>query len=93
MFKTKKIGEFDNALTENHRVHYSRYVVSWLKAVLEHKDILTACNSVEIIFGNDFIDWLTSVGLTEDEIRFIRIIAMDGKLELEESASAWIQNL
>ena len=90
--RTHKVKDFENAKTQELEVHYSRYIVSWLKEVMKHTDILTACNRTEIIFGNDFECWLESVGCTDEEIDHIKLMATNGKLELERSAAAFIRS-
>lgn len=64
-------------------VHETRYIASWVKA----GGILSD--------GKDyryFRKWLISLGLTEDEARHIANLAANGKLELENSAEAFIKN-
>jgi hypothetical protein len=90
---TKTVKDFDNVLTEVGGIHYSRYIVSWLKRVLRHKDILMECNYIDVIFGDDFVDWLASEGLTEEEIDRVKWMATNGKMELETSANKFINNL
>lgn len=61
-------------------IHYTRYMMSWI-------------NSGGTSFGANFEDWLRSEQLTEEEIHDIKEIAMNGKLELEVNARAFIKNL
>lgn len=68
---------FENKLSETHEIHYSRYIASWI-------------NEGGHTFGKFFIEWLKSIGLTETEIRDIRNLATDGKLELEASAKKYV---
>lgn len=42
---------------------------------------------------NDFRKWLSSIGLSEDEIHYIAILAGNGKLELESSAKEFLKNI
>ena len=39
-----------------------------------------------------FIDWLQSVGLTEDEAWFVANLATCGKFELQKNAVDWLRN-
>ena len=59
-------------------IHYSRYIMSWLNAGGEY-------------FGTKFEEWLRSEQLTDDEIRDIKEMAMNGKFELEQNARAFIK--
>lgn len=74
---------FENKLIRG--IHATRYIVSWMK-VGGH-------------FGRrdrgrfDFRDWLESLGLTEDEVRYIYNLAENGKLELQNSAKAFMDEL
>ena len=58
-------------------IHESRYIASWLN------------EGGEIYYGKgegSFYQWLLSLGLTEEEAIHIRNLALNGKLELENSA-------
>lgn len=74
---------FENKLISG--IHATRYIASWMK-VGGH-------------FGRrdggrfDFRDWLESLGLTEDEVRYIYNLADNGKLELQSSAKAFMDEL
>lgn len=64
-------------------VHETRYIASWVKA------------GGVLRYGKDyryFRKWLISLGLTEDEANHIANLATNGKLELESSAKAFIEN-
>lgn len=74
---------FENKLIRE--VHVSRYIASWI-------------NSGGDLSRNtggrfDFADWLESLGLDKDEIRYICNYADNGRLELQESAKAFIRAL
>lgn len=82
--RTNKVHDFENARTEAHEVYYSRYIASWYIAGgrFDHlRDIL------------NFKDWLRTIGLTEDEVAAVATIASCGKLELEQSARAYLNEL
>lgn len=79
---TEKVRDFDNAKTEKHNVHYSRYIASWINA---GGDLSTLDGWYSFAF------WLDTLGLTADEIYHIRVMATNGKLELENSAKEFIK--
>lgn len=84
----KRIKPFENALTEAHKIHYSRYIASWLRIYVKSHDI----TSIEAIYDENFIDWLINTGITEDEAWTIREMAVCGKMELEADASNFSKN-
>lgn len=95
MMFNRKAYSFENKVTEEHKIHYSRYIASWLKIVLktdliEKKKYCIGHYHIETVFGDDFGDWLKQLGLNEDEIREIKELATNGKLELEDSAYDYI---
>ncbi len=69
---------FENKLYKG--IHATRYIASWR-------------NAGGRWFAYEFRDWLRSLGLTDDEIREIWNIAVNGKLELENSAERFIKEL
>lgn len=73
---------FENKLFND--IHASRYIASWQNAG-------GALYYVEDV--DNFCGWLLSLGLNEDEVRHIRHLATNGKLELEKSAEKYIQEL
>lgn len=80
--RNKNVNDFDNAKTEKHDVHYSRYIASWINA---GGDLSTLDGWYSFAF------WLNDLGLTDDEIYHIRVMATNGKLELENSAREFIK--
>ena len=98
--RTKNTVEFENAKTDAHEVHYTRYIVSWVKEYLKlyqeervslQDHPVHRARGVHGIFGSEFKDWLRSLDLTEDEIDDIYLIATNGKMELEASALMYIK--
>ncbi len=59
-------------------VHYSRYIASWL-------------NKGGQEFSDEFVDWLKSLGASEDEVSRIKLMATCGKMELEIAATSYIK--
>lgn len=73
-------NNFENAETHN-GIYYSRYIVSWRNA------------GGEITPYGLFDRWLREVEkLTDEEIRDIYNLATNGKLELQESAKAFMRS-
>ena len=73
-------GDFENAKTRN-GIYYSRYIASWQNA------------GGEIAPYGLFERWLREVEkLTDEEISDIYILATNGKLELQESARAFMRS-
>ena len=80
--RERKIASFENAITEAHNIHLSRYGASWINAggtFRTGRDI------------RNFRNWLESLELTEDEIVAAVEIATTGKLELEASAEEFMK--
>lgn len=73
IFIKEEITMLENKKTQFGGIHYSRYIMSW-----RH----TGCD----YFGEEFEEWLRSEKCSEDEIRDIMEMALNGKLELERSA-------
>lgn len=63
----------ENKKTKNQGVHYSRYIISWIKGGGYKK----------YHFMSEFEDWLRKNECTEDEIHDICEMARMGKIELE----------
>ena len=62
-------------------IHATRYIVSWVRMggkLRYGKDI------------EDFCNWLSSIGLSEEEVNYIELLATNGKMELEVSAKAFL---
>lgn len=84
MRRANKVAAFENAKTEEHEIHYSRYIASWLIAGGHFNNLTDTLN---------FKEWLRSMGLSEDEVQAIADMAVCGKLELENSARAFIKEM
>ena len=82
-----------NGCVKKTKIRYTRYIATWLRTVLMHEDILKACNDITIIYGDDFKDWLKSEGATDQEVWEIKLLAIYGSRDLQESAEAWISKL
>lgn len=80
--KTRKVTEFENAKTEEHEIHYSRYIASWYNVGGRFDTFQDRFN---------FYNWLESIGVNEDEAYDMWKMATCGKLELEESAKSFIE--
>lgn len=79
--------EFENVIING--IHISRYVASWVKAggTFERLVVRNSDGKIKNISrGEEFMDWLKFIGLTEEEARRCRNFAVNGKLELETSA-------
>ena len=83
--------EFENCLV--HGIHKSRYVASWVKSGggLDYEVVKDSTEDIDIVNCGKFMRWLQSLGLTEEEARDVRNYAENGKLELEESAKAFLK--
>lgn len=64
-------------------IHYSRFIASWTRS----------CRNlgIPVYFSGRFNEWLRSLGLPEDTVREIVIMADNGKLELETSATKFLE--
>lgn len=82
--RANKVDAFENAKTEKHEINYSRYIASWYKAGGQFRHLTDTL---------DFKDWLRSMDLSEDEVQAIANMAVCGKLELEDSAKAFIEKM
>lgn len=68
----------------NNYTYATRYIASWLREggkLRTGKDV------------GDFCRWLSSMGLSEDEVRHIKFLAENGKMELEDSARKFLAEL
>lgn len=61
---------FENKIAST-GIHYSRYIASWTKNIRRQ------------LYGEKFREWLSKLGLTEEEQRDIYDQATNGKMELE----------
>ncbi|MBR6289249.1 MAG: hypothetical protein IKR19_07940 [Acholeplasmatales bacterium] len=77
-FENKKYKVTVNG--DEFEVHATRIIASWLNATNG------AC------FGLTFKDWLGSLGLSYGDAKEIEQLAINGKLELEASASKFMEN-
>jgi hypothetical protein len=74
---------FENKLING--IHASRYIASWQRA-----------GGAPLYYGEDIDDfrvWLSSLGLSSEDVEFIVRLATNGKLELEKDAEKYIRNL
>lgn len=65
-------------------IYASRYIASWIRA------------GGELYYVEDvdnFYEWLLSLGLTNDEATHIGWLATNGKMELENDAEKFIENI
>ena len=63
-------------------IHATRFIASWSKVGGDFSHHRKG--------RNDFEKWLKSLGLNDDEVRFIINLATNGKLELENSAREFL---
>ena len=76
--------DFENKLTHN-GIHYSRYIASWTRVCKFTSDYRL------LYFNSLFEDWLRSEGLNDEEIKDIVRIAINGKMELEDSVRRFLK--
>lgn len=74
------MSDFNNGVVNG--IYYTRFIASWTK-------MCTKINRVTR-YGDDFKDWLRSMGISEDEVAAIHELADCGKLELETNAKRWM---
>lgn len=73
---------FENKLVNG--IHASRYIASWVRS------------GGALCYGEDyhnFYRWLLSMDITEEDAKYIKRLAENGKLELETSAEMFIKEL
>jgi len=70
---------FDNIFIND--IHATRYIVSWFKSGGSLKGQRR---------NGEFEQWLISLGVDEEDRRYIFELATNGKLELENSAKKFI---
>lgn len=70
---------FENKIVNG--IHATRYIMSWIRSGgnLRHGEGI-----------DDFSEWLRSLGLSLDDVVDIRLIATNGKMELEHSAKQFL---
>ena len=66
-------------------IHATRYIMSWVR----EGGSLKAHGEGYV----DFREWLRSLGLSDEDIKYIVLLAMEGKLELEVSARKFMKTL
>ena len=73
---------FENVLIKG--VHATRYIMSWIRMGGEIH-----------LYGrsSDFVNWLKSLGLTDEECDTIMDLATNGRMELEMSAKKYLKTL
>lgn len=69
---------FENKKAGRYETYYSRYIASWVNV------------GGGYFFGDRFREWLASEGLTESEISDVYEMATCGKMELEFTAKAYV---
>lgn len=83
---------FENKISSQ-GIYYSQYIASWVKSGgnFEREVIRDESGHIEdIVWLGEFRGWLRSIGLPENEVYEIATLADNGKLELEESAKAYL---
>ena len=73
---------FENKIIKGY-CHATRFIMSWIRAG----------GTLNVRGGSygDFDNWLKSLGLSDEDIEPILILALNGKLELEVSARRFIE--
>ena len=74
---------FENKIINNY-AHASRFIASWIKA---GGDLHTRKDR------DNFRKWLLSIGVEKDDADYIRFLAEDGKLELQDNAEDFLNKL
>ena len=76
------MNDFENKIVG--LTYCSRYIASWTKVHTRMKR--------PVYFGETFMKWLTTeCGLSEEDARFVRNFAENGKLEFETNAMMFIE--
>ena len=72
---------WENKLDSKYGIYYSRWIASWIK------------EGGTVSRGGLWLmkDWLRSLDLNEEDIKAITFLADNGKLELENSASDFLE--
>lgn len=76
-------NQFENALIKG--VHATRFIMSWVR---EGGNLHWNGRGYK-----EFSDWLSSMGLNDEEIGTILEIARNGKMELETSAEKYLKKI
>ena len=66
---------------EINEIHATRYIASWVRS------------GGGLYYGADidkFSEWLSSLGLTDEDVAYIRTLATCGKMELEHSVKEFL---
>lgn len=71
---------FENKLDKNNSIHYSRYIMSWIRMGGNCKD------------KNGFLRWLGSIHVDSEDARDIELMMSNGKMELERSARGFLRS-
>lgn len=84
---------FENKVS-SHGIYYSQYIASWAKSGgnFNREALVESGHIVDIVWTGEFRGWLRSIGLPEEEVYEIAKLADDGKLELQESAKAYLNH-
>ncbi len=71
---------FENIMINGY-IYATRFIASWIKVggTLNKPGDLTK-----------FVKWLESLGLSKEDIRSIKLLATEGKLELQENAKKFL---
>ena len=76
------MSDFENKSIRG--IYATRFIASWLRMggmLYTREDV------------DDFCSWLSSLGLTSDEVWSIMYLATTGKMELEVNAKAFLKKL
>ena len=90
------MDRFENKLIKG--IHTSRYIASWYKVGGTMKKYVNKTDPNKRRIESHFADWLRTLvingeHLTREEIDHICRLAENGKLELQESAKKFLDNM
>lgn len=71
---------FENKLDKTNHIHYSRYIMSWIREGGNCKD------------KNGFLRWLESINVDSEDAHDIEFMMSNGKMELETSAKSFLRS-
>ena len=74
---------FENKIINNY-AHASRFIASWIRA---GGDLRTGKDL------SNFHKWLLSIGVEKDDADYIKFLAENGKLELQNNAKDFLNKL